>query len=223
MKAALISDTHGLLPSIPDEADFVLHAGDIGADMRPLEWFHDFYRPWALRVRRPIFATFGNHDRIGERHDLRQFLDSMPGTRFLVDELLEIGGVPVWFSPWSNRFFDWAWMLPEDGLARRYAAIPEHTQVIVTHGPPKGYGDDNEHKLRCGSESLTARMDDLPALSLVVTGHIHEARGEYVTDRGVRVINCACLDSHYQPVNHAAVVVEWPPVAARARQMREGA
>lgn len=208
MKVALISDTHGFLPAIPDGVDAVLHAGDIGVDRDPVRWFSEALYPWARKVGVPIYATFGNHDRIGER---LMVPDPIPtNLRFEVDALIDVLGVPVWFSPWSLRFYDWAFMAGEPALRIKYDKIPEKTQVIVSHGPPFGSGDMTLQSERVGSVALLDRMLNLPELKLVVTGHIHEAHGIHRANGMTRVINCTHVNEYYEPV-HEPIIIEWPP------------
>lgn len=213
MLAALVSDTHGYLPHVPAEAAFVLHAGDIGIDgslEEQARWFTDIWIPWAASLGRPVYATWGNHDFVGERWH-RDGLPPLPeGVSVIVDEARTIEGVSVWFSPWSSWFGDWAWMRHEAGLADRYARIPRPTQVIVTHGPPRGAGDRVWDGREAGSTALAWRIAALPDLRLVVTGHIHEARG---TSRchGASVWNVSCVDLDYRPVRDAVVLIPWPP------------
>ena len=109
----------------------------------------------------------------------------------------------------SVRFFDWTFMADEAKLKEKYLRIAADTQVIVTHGPPHGYGDLTNGRVRAGSTSLTARMRELTALRLVVTGHIHEAFGAYDA-HGVHVYNVSMVDFGYRPC-HEAVVIDWPP------------
>ena len=216
MRVALTSDTHGYTVAIPPDIDAVLHAGDIGPDIHAAEWFRDNFYPWAARAGVPIFATFGNHDFIGQS-DCANLLGEReqlpPGApdnlRLVVDEQCDVLGVPVWFTPWSVRFFDWAFMADEAKLKEKYLRIPMNTQVIVTHGPPHGYGDLTIDQGRAGSVALTARMRELTALRLVVTGHIHEAFGVYDAS-GVAVYNVSMVDLRYDP-RHDAVVIDWPP------------
>jgi hypothetical protein len=213
MLAALLSDTHGYLPTIPPGADLVLHAGDIGID-GPLpaqaRWVTDVWLPWARALARPVYATWGNHDFIGERYH-REGLPEMPhNVEVVVDATRTIAGVPVWFSPWSSWFGDWAWMRHEAGLAERYARIPPRTQVIVTHGPPRGAGDRVWDGHEAGSAALAGRIARLPDLCLVVTGHIHEARGA-ARCHGVDVQNVSYVDLDYRPVDDGVVLIAWPP------------
>lgn len=243
MKVALLSDTHGYLPRITgvntprhigdSYVDAVLHAGDIGVDRDPINWFRDKFYPWAKDIGVPIYATFGNHDRIGERLTLPT--GRPDNLHFVVDELVPIFDVMTWFSPWSLRYGDWAFMANDATLKMKYARIPTNaTQVIVSHGPPFGCGDlarrtmmdeewDRTSGERTGSVSLLDRIHQLPNLKLVVTGHIHESRGEHKLFRDdgdhseirtpVRVINASHVNEFYEPV-HPVIIIDWPPTTA---------
>ena len=60
---------------------------------------------------------------------------------YLQDSSVTIGGLKIWGSPWTLFFFDWAFNLYEDQLREKWEEIPEDTDIIVTHGPPLGYGN----------------------------------------------------------------------------------
>lgn len=163
---------------------------------------------------RPIYATWGNHDFIGQKSSMFVALvGALPeNVSILVDEAHTINGVKVWFSLWSNLFGDWAFMEVESDLKRRYARIPEDTQIIVSHGPPKGYGDRifwDRHYQNVGSTSLLDRFAGLPNCSTLVCGHIHEAAGTYlIPGLPKQVINCSQVDEQYQPVHGAVRILE---------------
>jgi Icc-related predicted phosphoesterase len=72
---------------------------------------------------------------------------------------------------------DWAFNLPRGPeLARRWAWIPEDTDILITHGPPLGFGDRVDSGERVGCEDLLRRVRQLrPKLHLF--GHIHEDGG----------------------------------------------
>ena len=132
MKAALISDTHGMLPDPKkfEKVDFILHAGDIGPDWYKgkrgiFPWYKDEFSEWARAIGKPIHMTWGNHDFIGERADHSIWEELLPeNVHIHVDEQVEIEGKKVWFSPWSPTFGNWAWMCLENDLATKYINIP---------------------------------------------------------------------------------------------------
>jgi Icc-related predicted phosphoesterase len=204
MRFALISDTHGFCPEIPTGVEAVIHAGDVAADVDVLQNYCNQIYPWAAAAGVPIHATFGNHDFAGEE-------GTLPGgcpanLRFYIDQAVDINGVKFWFSPWSNYIGPWAFMQDENGLAAKYAQIPDGTEVIVSHGPPKDYGDQITWKgHHVGSVALAKRCANLKKLRYVITGHIHEAFGEYDMN-GVRVLNVSHVDENYQPTNQPVIL-----------------
>src|SRR5689334_2006906 len=58
---------------------------------------------------------------------------------------VELFGLRIWGSPWHPWFYDWAFNAPrrdaEEFLASKFDAIPGDTDVVVAHGPPRGFGD----------------------------------------------------------------------------------
>lgn len=225
MKIACISDTHGItLPDIPEGVELVLHAGDIGPDRRPLEWFLGPFKTWLQRLEKRdigFFGTWGNHDFIGKTQDFSKILPD--NTNLFVDKHTYIADtidqddadaptIKVHFSPWSPTFGNWAWMESEDSLRARYFDIEDDCDIIVSHGPPKGYGDltawqgaPPEH---VGSQALLDAFLTNKAKYLVC-GHIHQARGVYeIPGTGKKVINCSVVDEAYDPHGEPLHIIE---------------
>ena len=49
----------------------------------------------------------------------------------------------VFGSPWQPEFCDWAFNLPRGRACRdKWSCIPAGTDLLVTHGPPLGRGDE---------------------------------------------------------------------------------
>ena len=93
-----------------------------------------------------------------------------------------------------------AGMHPRAG-GRRGGGKPRGTDIVVSHGPPLGFGDlaprpaGGEH---VGSPSLRNRLLAVRP-RLCVFGHIHEGRGVYRQD-GTVFANASLVDHRYDMV-----------------------
>jgi Icc-related predicted phosphoesterase len=201
---AAISDQHGYLPEIPP-CDLLLIAGDIcpvtnhGVDFQE-RWLRFEFRDWLRRLpaRKTIFIA-GNHDFVFEqRHG---FLPADYPATYLQDSGIEWEGLRVWGTPWQPRFFDWAFNLSEPELAKKWELIPDGTDILIVHGPPRDYGDgvpEVHGTRRCGSPSLLERIRVVKP-KVVVFGHIHEGHGEWHLGRTV-LANVTVVDARYNLV-----------------------
>jgi Icc-related predicted phosphoesterase len=207
MKIAAVSDLHGLvLPDIP-ACDLLL----IGGDVTPVfdhslptqyEYLNGEFRRWLQRVPADaIVGIAGNHDYIFDLDPGRVPADLR--WTYLQDSGTEVKGLKIWGSPWSIEFGGWPFMEKEPQLAKRWAAIPDDTDILLVHGPPLGYGDRNTRGRECGSPSLLAAIDRVQP-RLCVFGHIHEAHGRWKRG-GTELANVSCVNGDYQPTHGAEV------------------
>jgi Icc-related predicted phosphoesterase len=209
-----VSDLHGILPAIP-VCDLLLIAGDVcpivdHALPFQAQWLDSSFRNWLQSVpARQIVFIAGNHDLIYEQMP-RLAPPDLPAV-YLQDSGLEWEGIKIWGTPWQPRFFDWAFNLDEPDLALKWALIPDDTDVLVVHGPPRGYGDgipERDGIRHAGSPSLLKRIRTIQP-RLVVFGHIHEGRGEWLVGDSV-LANVTILDARYrqayEPWRHSLVV-----------------
>ena len=152
---------------------------------------------------RTIVGVAGNHEFVGETDPaaLRD-LD----WHYLQDEGIELDGLTYYGSPWTAAYQDWAFMLDEDALAARWAAIPAGLDVLLLHSPPQGYGDEIG-AFRIGSDTLLAAIDER-APRLCVYGHAHDGYGTRQRG-GTTLINAAYCGADYKPA-HAPVVYDLP-------------
>jgi hypothetical protein len=201
-----VSDLHGHLPELPPH-DLLLVAGDIcplvcHTPLFQASWLREEFVPWLGGYRSEKVVVWGNHDLIGEQapHLVPKSLWSL----LLQDAERTVCGLRIWGSPWQLRFFDWAFNLDEEELAEKYLQIPIGIDVIVSHGPPYGFGDFTPSGERVGSPSLRERIQIVNP-RLVVTGHIHGGRGLYEFGRTI-VVNASYVDEGYRPAGRHIVV-----------------
>jgi Icc-related predicted phosphoesterase len=224
------SDLHGELPNVPSDADALLLAGDICPDFggygrnrgsldkhgtRQRDWMLSEWLTWARDQRGiPIVFTWGNHDFVGEKAWLvKDIVRALPAHMTLLKDSATIIGLPdrtlrVWGTPWVPGLPYWAFYGKPDALHHRADLIPYDLDVLMTHGPPKGYGDyipggtekqiskyGNLHGMNVGDTSLNWAITRRRP-KVTICGHIHEARGRYDLD-GSPIVNCAAVDATY--------------------------
>lgn len=181
IRIVAMADTHlaheGLV--VPD-GDVLVHAGDMlqHGSLDELARAADFLR--ALPHRSKIIVP-GNHEVCLERQpaEARALLD---GFVYLEDEAATVEGLVFYGSPWQPKFRIWAFGATRGAeLASKWAKIPDRLDVLVTHGPPFGFGDrivwkDKERRVGCAD--LLARVREVkPRLHLF--GHIHQDPGRW--------------------------------------------
>jgi predicted phosphodiesterase len=219
LKITLISDTHGkhnqLNKDLPG-GDLLLHAGDFmngGYDDKEatdfLEWFDkiDNYTD-------KIFIA-GNHDRLFENipHWVENNLPKYPTIDYLQDESWvdyydgHNGDYPednlrIYGSPWQPEFYNWAFNLPRNGdkMKSKWDAIPDNTDILITHGPPYGHLDiPGGQSVRVGCEMLRYRVDQIKP-KIHVFGHIHGGYGHYYNGH-THFFNASVLNERYSYSN----------------------
>lgn len=173
-----IADTHLYhedLPELP-AGDILIHAGDLlqRGDLEELErglsWLESLPHPHKILVA-------GNHDVCFEKHPVEARAMVPDSILYLEDSEAEVLGLRIYGSPWQPAYNEWGFNLPRgEQLAAKWAMIPEGIDVLITHGPPAGYGDKEFVPGRGGCKDLLGAIDRArPKLHLY--GHIHHAGG----------------------------------------------
>ena len=71
--------------------------------------------------------------------------------------------------------------------------------MLVTHGPPVGYGDSGHGIKHAGCVDLLHAVQQRVRPLAHVYGHIHAGRGAYGDQFGIKYINAATCDEGYFP------------------------
>jgi Icc-related predicted phosphoesterase len=178
-----ISDTHGdhELLTVPKRMRAVIHSGDFTnyydvARNEPearkfLKWFG------SLKIKHKILIA-GNHDAfVAKRTQEFKNLCAMYGIIYLENDWTYIEDVKIWGSPYTPTFCTWHFMKDRSKLHDVWKEIPEDTDIVVVHGPPKGVLDASYRHDgftdKCGCISLKKHILESVKPKFVLFGHIH--------------------------------------------------
>lgn len=195
-----LSDTHGQhknLKSLP-EADVIIHSGDFtfaGSEDEAYDFMNWFCN---LPYKHKIFIA-GNHDMCmyGADH-----IDGLSrNVHYLYNNSVVIDGIKFYGIP----------MFMEDCMDGNLDVfinnIPDDTDVLITHMPPKGtcdlanYGKGPEHR---GNATLAELLKKLhPTCHLF--GHEHDAYGKTIKEN-VIYSNACVVDSRYNLINNPTII-----------------
>ena len=192
MKITIIADTHGMHELLLlTEGDVLIHAGDIteyGSEeevMNFLSWFAK--QPFKYK----IFIA-GNHDLFLESCSALKRKRFMPhDVTYLQNSITEIDGLKIFGSPVTPYYLGMAFNKREGKEIKRcWDKIPLDTNILITHGPPKGIMDNG-----FGCKTLMNKLTVIKPI-LHVFGHVHEQHGS-LQQNETYFVNAAlvnCLD-----------------------------
>lgn len=215
---AIVSDTHDQLDKLEiPVADVLIHCGDFCRRGLPSE-LPDFVKHFSALSHKYKLLVVGNHDYpfLSATHyaAARQLLDPRKIT-FLEDSAVEIQGVKFYGGKWRSRMLAPPAPVPKfrlpflsrktDGVdVNAWDAIPEDTDVLITHGPPHGILDVTPGGSHIGCEILRKRVDKLiPRVHCF--GHVHHSYGTRQLDSTL-FVNAASVDESYIP-SHRPVLI----------------
>jgi Icc-related predicted phosphoesterase len=212
-KITLISDTHQKHNQLRNDlpgGDILIHAGDFMSSgyykTEAIEFFN-----WFEAINNYDTKVFiaGNHDRIMEDEPewAKGTLTGYKTIEYLQDEGMGVivGDEPeikLYGSPWQPEFCNWVFNLPRNGeeIKVRWDAIPDNTDILITHGPAWGHLDFVRYnRINVGCEMLRQRIDEIRP-KIHVCGHIHQGYGYYF-DGHTHFFNAAVLNEQYMYAN----------------------
>lgn len=203
-----ISDTHEQHKSVSiPKCDLLIHAGDITGrgslgKLRSFNaWVADLLD--SGHVGEAVYIA-GNHDITleGNSCDVAEAL--LQAGTYLNCTTATVCGLTVHGIPHQLKFCDWAFNTDEARLTKLFDAVPQNTDILVTHGPPHGVRDRSEAGTYCGSVALYNWIKKNQP-KMVVCGHIHEGWGAAMVDNTL-VVNASICTAAYKPTNQPIVV-----------------
>lgn len=201
MELVLISDTHAhhrALPTLPP-GQTIIHAGDFchyggEAGLQDfLSWYCDL--PYEYKI-----LVAGNHDFKAAEEALDFLLQLPENIIYLEDQGVEIEGVNFWGSPVQPDLVGMAFGRDrEQEMQDHWEIIPENTDVLITHTPPRGILDISRSGRRLGCNYLRLELERIKP-KLHVFGHIHASYGRVQIGQ-THFINAASIGSRGDTMN----------------------
>lgn len=223
LQVTAISDTHCKFPDSLPGGDLLVHAGDFTYRGRFQE-VNEFFGWLEKQLDKydHIVYIAGNHEcSFGERPDEVKKWRAAHSERmiYLEHETTQIKGFNIFGSPYTPSFgWGWAFNVDRGHLHAYWEAVPDTTDLLITHGPPFGFGDFVEEKHwgrdalgqeawnsvyeHKGDEELFTELKRIKPQAHVF-GHFHAAYGKYYPDslEGVTLINASLCGEDYQLTN----------------------
>lgn len=225
MRLVCISDTHNQHDKLDvPKGDVLIHAGDwtsTGTQKQVIS----FIRWFSSQPHIHKILIAGNHDVTLDKtfydsnwnnfhskyphraHDIKNYVLREVGIHYLENSEITINGIKFYGSPVQPAFGGWAFGV-DRGLPIQsvWSKIPDDTDVLITHGPPYGYGDLLDMGERVGCRDLLKEVKDRVKPKVHIYGHIHEGYGVYELG-ATRLINAASCDEHYR-INNPPIVFD---------------
>ena len=224
MKINAISDLHGKieLDKLTIDGEILCIAGDfIPLSIQrnipeSLKWIKEKFIPWANKLSvNKVFLVAGNHDFVASSTD---FKDLFINTKiiYLEDESYEYLSdsgytYKIYGTPWCTKYGNWNFMLDSENLAKKYAQIPNDTDILITHMPPSlgrvgtlydGYFKDYHESV--GSSELANKIYSSD-IKLTISGHIHTGSHRldfvkrFLSKKYHYFVNVSLIDENYEP------------------------
>jgi len=214
LRTWVISDTHNnhMFLEIPDNIDMVIHSGDFGSTRQPainaneaknfLEWYDSL-----VHIKYKVLIA-GNHDTSIEAGLVKRE-DIPKSIAYLEHEHTVIEGLKIFGSPYTASFGQgWAFNVARHKLDQYWESIEQDTDIIITHGMPKGILDLAHYDMQfTGCKALLNKIKQVNP-KLCIGGHIHEDGGKTQTILGLQTIfiNASVLDLSYKLVNNGHII-----------------
>jgi Icc-related predicted phosphoesterase len=218
MKIWHISDTHGFHGDLViPQVDLVIHSGDCSNYRNPVLNKNEVldFLEWYGELPFPKIYVAGNHDTSIEARLVKPSVIKAKGIVYLENSHTRFQELNIWGSPIIPTFNDWAWNRDRDKIHKTWSMIPVDTDILVTHGPPRGVLDltinrDNEVQI-VGCSNLYKTIQNIKP-KLVLFGHIHNSRDIFTntgvyTQNGIIYSNGSCVtDGNWQLTSNGNIL-----------------
>jgi Icc-related predicted phosphoesterase len=208
VKLVAVADTHTDYEKliVPD-GDVFIQAGDI--DLYTLRDAVRYNKWLGTLPHERKFVVGGNHDKWLAETSLHQKRDVLSNANYLENSSVVFNGIKFWGSPMTPTFYDWFFMADRGEPINRYwDMIPEDTDVVITHGPPKRILDAAPRGIGFDYVGCSDLLERLKIVKPIyhIFGHIHFSYGTE-TKHGTRFYNVSVMNEEYQIVNEPTQII----------------
>ena len=161
-------------------------------------------------IVKEVFVIPGNHDLSFEKtigyeskENAMAIFSKNPKIHLVIHGAKTIQGLKIFGSAWTPYFHNWAFNYHDIRAKELWDQIPQDTQVLVTHGPPRFILDevvDYMNIRHTGCPVLANKIEKLPILQFHLFGHIHQGYGIKKL-HGITYLNSSIMDERYRPTN----------------------
>lgn len=220
MKIVSISDTHNFHKNLElPKGDILIHCGDFTSQgfLHEIEKFMNWFSSQDFKYK---ILIAGNHEKTlcprlnihpaYNKNTIRRCqleVRKWPGVTYLEESFVIIDEMKIFGSPYSGKTeFSCGWGF--EANEKTWDKIPDDTDILITHGPPKGILDTvsyphTKESISLGCSNLLKRVNDVkPVYHLF--GHIHDSYGEFTSEHTM-FKNCANMNEDYKIVNKPVV------------------
>lgn len=225
MKILGSSDFHGQLPTIESPFDLFLIAGDICPTKNhsvpfQMEWIFNTFVAWinSLPYNTPwsqVILVPGNHDFALERINKSEIaeLEAKCNGRlkFLRHDLYEFeypvsdgtDTLTIFGTPYCSIFYNWAFMISDEALDKKFSQIPEGVDILVSHDSPTinklGAILAGPYKSDTTGNKVLAKHIERIKPKLFLSGHFHSGNHNFEVINGTLMGNVSYVDEDYYP------------------------
>lgn len=195
-KLYIMGCTHGHHQELTEDIikknpDILIHTGDFSNSGNLInniiesEKFLNWYNNLNVKAKKILIA--GNHDTALFKKQIN--FELYENIIYLEDSGIDIEGTYFYGTPWMSVYGNWSFMLKENSLEKIYSGIPEKTDVLITHSPPKYINDLSYKPDRtlefCGNKHLLNKVNEINPKAHCFS-HIHDNGN--ILNRGIKTI-----------------------------------
>lgn len=220
-----LSDTHGYLPEIKTPFDLMLICGDICPAhdhyyAYQINWFQHEFADWIKTLPfkndwSRVIITWGNHDFVGERiskAELECFYITTDHKAVVLrnEDCLfhytangKVDYLKIFGTPYCKIFGNWAFMISNEKLERKFSFMPEDCDILLSHDAPDinnlGLISMGDYSGENAGNKVLAEAIKEKKPKMAFCGHIHSGNHKLENVEGTWMANVSYVDEYYYP------------------------